>query len=473
MKKVPQASESAILEDILQKLDDTCIQPKDFYEKLKNLVARLENSIWWQKDNLRRQKMLRRRYQQTMKALSAFKKVSEILSETFEIEEICNLAVKIFVHELNFENCSILLLDTNGKTLKLVAGYGKKDRFLQEKEKKAFNRNLRLRVGESLAGLAVQRKKPILIPNTQKCVDFKELPSPVRVKSLLVLPLFSKEKVIGVINLSHPEIEEISTNLKRVLFILSNTLGQAITIARLNHELIREQFQRTQKLASIGQLAASVAHEVNNPVTNILLRAQKIQREGSKEPRISQIAGEIVEETEKISRTINKLLDYSRENRPERKPTDVNSVIRKSLHLTEHYLSKGSGIQVSTRLSSSLPKLSLNKDEMEQVFTNLIINAARAMPEGGKLSISSRIASDPVGGECVSISFRDTGMGISRENLDKIFKPFFTTRSKEGGTGLGLSICKENVKNHKGFIEIKSKPGAGSTFTVILPVRPA
>ena len=159
------------------------------------------------------------------------------------------------------------------------------------------------------------------------------------------------------------------------------------------------------------------------------------------------------------------VLDFSRKSTPRFELCKINDVIDGALELTA-YSTKGQNIKVTKELDSSLPKVRADFDQLQQVYINLILNAIQAMPEGGRLTI--RTGTD---GNWFKTEVQDTGYGISPENMRKLFKPFFTTKDKGKGVGLGLFVCSEIIRRHQGRIEVQSKKGKGTTFTVYLPLR--
>ncbi len=412
---------------------------------------------------------LEKLHKQVIRGLSAFRRMGEIQTVGIDIEAICNEAVQVFVDELDFENCSILLKERN--ELRIKAATGKRDQDLSESEKRTLNRDLRIKVGEGVAGEVVQTGTPMILSDAQTNPHFKSFSGAVEVRSLLCFPLFSKNDPIGVINLSHPDIEEFTTNLTEVLTVLSRMVGHLITISRLNSDLIREQFERTERLASVGQIAASVAHEVNNPLTNVLLRAQKIQLDSQVSDNTRKVAEQIEEASEKIRRIVSRLLDFSRTSRSERTSVDLNKVVEMSLNLTEPFLGDQGPIRLERQFFPDLRPITADRRELEQVFTNLIVNAAEAMaPQGGELTLST--VDDPERQE-VLVRVKDTGAGIPEEHLSRIFDPFFTLRPEGKGTGLGLAICRDLVRDHDGEIHVESTHQGGTTFTVTFPYSSA
>jgi len=403
-------------------------------------------------------------YRETLESLDAVERVAEILSETFNEDEICKRAVQVFVHHLPFENCSVLLLDRSRGVLRLRAAAGKADDRLSESQRRALNRNLEIRVGEGVAGEVVRTGKPVLLANADRSPQFKPFPAAFPIRSLLCLPLCSKDEVIGVLNLSHPEIEEISSDQAKILEVLSRMVGQAITISRLNAELITERFRRSERLVSLGQLSASVAHEVNNPLTNILLRAQRLLLSPALTDADKRMAGEIEEEAEKIAGILGNLLDFSRARSRKARAADVNATVRKILDLTAPLQVNRHRVKTRLELDPEAPMASADPAELEQVFTNLVINAVHAIEKQGEITISTR-----TDGGSVEVRFRDTGCGMDERQRELIFEPFYTTRADSGGTGLGLAVSRQIIRGYGGDLTAESEPGKGSVFLVTLP----
>ncbi|MBN2492767.1 MAG: GAF domain-containing protein [Planctomycetes bacterium] len=416
-------------------------------------------------------------YRQLLRGFAGVRRVGRVLLETSDVDEICRRSVRIMVEDLGAANCSILLLSADRTTLRLAAAHGLGDDALGAAEKAArFNRALTIRAGEGVAGQVVTTGKPRYLANVADDPSFQRLATAVPVKSLYCFPLRSKRSLIGVLNVSHPNLDGAGTNLRRLLSLLSGAIGQVITIARLHRRLLTEEHERQQKLASMGEMAASVAHEISNPVTNILLRAQKLKRAPRDAEEVSRLAAEMEKETHRIIKIVSKLLDVGPDEGEAPALESLNDVVEDTLVLTEHHLRAARAIAVRKDLAEDLPAVRLVRRELEQVFTNLIVNAARAMPAGGVLTIATRLATPaeaPAPGRHVAAAFADTGHGIAPEHLERIFEPFFTTARKTGGAGLGLPISREIVERYGGAIRVESTPGRGTTFTVVLPAGDA
>ncbi|MFH1774499.1 MAG: ATP-binding protein [Methanobacteriota archaeon] len=238
-------------------------------------------------------------------------------------------------------------------------------------------------------------------------------------------------------------------------------LASAFNAMVSNLQDVQRRLIQSEKLASLGAMATGVAHEINNPLANISLNAQRLLREAKEGDRYAERLKIIQENVDTAAGIVKDLLDFSRESELRRAPVDINSLITKVLDDLKH---KFVGIEV-VRNFGDLPEILADDTRLRQVFINIIDNACQAMPDGGRLSIATLVV-----GSTIEIRFTDTGVGIPKENLGKIFDPFFTTREVGKGIGLGLSISYGIIQKHKGKIEVESEVGAGSTFTIKLPV---
>ncbi len=245
--------------------------------------------------------------------------------------------------------------------------------------------------------------------------------------------------------------DELNTSLER----LQSTQQQLIQVA---------------KLGAIGELAASVAHELNNPLAGVLvytkLLEKKIQGESFNKSEALANLAEIETAVNYCSDIIRGLLDFARQSPPLMRPVTISRTIDKAMSLVGHQ-ARMKNIKVTREESSSLPLVIGDFNQLLQVFINLTVNAIQSMTEGGRLVISSRVGEK----EWVEVSFQDTGCGISAENLEKLFTPFFTTKEDVKGVGLGLAVSHGIIERHGGRIEVESQEGQGSIFTVYLPVH--
>ena len=232
---------------------------------------------------------------------------------------------------------------------------------------------------------------------------------------------------------------------------------------------LEEQLQIADKMASIGLLAAGVAHEVNTPLTGISSYTQMLLERADPDAPDTKILEKIERQTFRAAKIVNGLLTLARGGHAaqERGPVDINGVINDVLSLLEHQL-KAVNIQVRRDLSPAVPIVSGIEHKLQQVFLNLFINARDAMPKGGWLSITTRMDED-----VVTVQVGDTGPGIPAEHLARIYDPFFTTKSVGQGTGLGLSITYGIVREHDGAMTCDSRLAEGTRFTLTFPTGPA
>jgi signal transduction histidine kinase len=232
----------------------------------------------------------------------------------------------------------------------------------------------------------------------------------------------------------------------------------------------QEELVQAEKLTSLGQLAASIAHEVNNPLSGVLVYTQlltkKINSDKFTKETVLDYLSKMEPELTRSTRLIRNLLDFARQSPPALREVDINEVVSRASDLAAHS-AELQNIEVIKELNPSLPKPEADFDQLQQVCTNLILNAIQAMPQGGRLTLRTATDSD----DQLRIEVQDTGCGISAENIKKLFTPFFTTKEKGKGVGLGLAVAYGIIQRHQGKIEVRSKEGEGTTFTIHLPLH--
>ena len=231
-------------------------------------------------------------------------------------------------------------------------------------------------------------------------------------------------------------------------------------------EFTRRKFMESERLALVGQLAANVAHELNNPLQGIVTYSHLLLEKNICDEVSNQNIQKIVTQANRARDIIRGLLDFSRQRKPEKTPGDINSMINEGMSLVENQ-ALFQNIQVVLNLDEHIPKVIIDSSQIVRVFINLIVNAAEAMEGNGRLTITSTVETDK---KCVDIIVADTGSGIPEENLEKIFDPFFTTKETGHGVGLGLAISYGIIKEHKGSLSVESEVDKGTTFTVRLPI---
>ncbi len=234
-------------------------------------------------------------------------------------------------------------------------------------------------------------------------------------------------------------------------------------------EFTRRKIMESERLAVIGQLAAGVAHELNNPLQGIVAYSHLLREKQGKNGGNGSDAWveKIVTQADRCTTIVRGLLDFARPRTPVTKPTAIKALVEGCVALVEDQ-ALFHNIEVVRQFGADVPEVVVDPSLMQQVFMNLIINAAEAMPDGGRLRVTTRV--DPAE-QMVEVEVSDTGRGIAQADMDRIFDPFFTTKAVGHGTGLGLAISFGIVKEHHGTISVESEPGKGTTFSVRLPLR--
>lgn len=347
---------------------------------------------------------------------------------------------------------------------------------------------VRLQPGEGIAGWALEHGQPVLVEDAQSDPRFlgrADQPLDSRTRAVMAVPLLTTEHAIGVIAVSSGEPDAYSRNELNTLQAIASTLAVALENARLYEELKRllrerEQAQaqliHAEKIAALGQLVTSIAHEINNPLQAVqgclTLADEELDEQQRPETmkRYLTIAGS---EIERIAAIVRRMRDFYRPAREGLRSTDLHGVLESVLELTNKQLQQ-SDVAVEREWTGDLPVIQANPDHLKQVFLNLVLNGIDAMPAGGVLRVSTALDRMQVGSgqqprSAVRIEFSDTGEGMSPETQSHLFEPFFTT--KERGSGLGLSISYGIIQSHHGEITVTSHVGLGTTFTILLPVE--
>lgn len=261
---------------------------------------------------------------------------------------------------------------------------------------------------------------------------------------------------------------EMTHNLKQAQDELAHWGSQLESKVEERTREIKEmqmRLVRSEKVASLGELVAGIAHELNNPLTGVLMFSSMIASDSRLDPELKPDFATIIRETQRCAEIVRGLLDFARERVPKKEPSAVEKILEQTLALVSHH-NAFHDIRVERNYVAT-PEIQADPNQLEQVFMNLLINAAQAMENGGVLRIETGKNKKNTN---VLVKISDTGCGISEENLAKIFDPFFSTKGHQG-TGLGLSVSYGIIENHGGTIEVESRPGQGSTFTITLPVQ--
>lgn len=275
------------------------------------------------------------------------------------------------------------------------------------------------------------------------------------------------ENIYAQLANSQVEIERVNKELLQ---------GKELEKAYKELQQLQAQLIHSEKMASLGQLAAGIAHEINNPLGGIVVYSHLLLEELPLDSPCRSKVEKIVKESIRCKEIVKGLLDFARQTESKIELTDLNKLLEETLALFEKQV-LFQNIKIRKYLSNRIPKINVDKSQLQQAFTNIILNAASAMEGVGNLDISTKLTllENSLTGltdkKLVEIEFTDTGCGIPSENLKRIFDPFFTTKPAGQGTGLGLAITYGIVKKHNGSIDVKSEVGKGSIFTIKLPVE--
>jgi two-component system, NtrC family, sensor kinase len=267
------------------------------------------------------------------------------------------------------------------------------------------------------------------------------------------------------------ELSELAGAFNQMATDLKKAQRRIVQEAETRLELERG-LRESEKLATIGQLASGLAHEIGTPLNIIVGRAELIRRKPGDQGGMQKNLGIIIDQTERVIKIIQELLGFARKKKAEQVPLNICVLLGTTLDLLDHQIQK-QRVWVVKDLKETLPPLVADPDQLQQVFLNLILNAIQSMPEGGKLFLSASVKEITKKGldgqrRCMEVCVEDTGAGMGKEVLASLFNPFFTT--KEKGTGLGLMVTQGIVQDHDGWIEVESEKGKGSTFKVYFPL---
>ncbi len=368
----------------------------------------------------------------------------------------------------------IMLKDEESQQLVLQAVY----------RKKGIDENQEISLSATIAEQVMKTGESLLISDAGVDERFKEAESIViqGIRSTMCVPIKIKDRILGilyvdtkgkVVSFTHDDLEMLTAISHQAAVAIENS-QLFENLHKVNQELKQQQSQliESEKLSALGKLASGVAHEINNPMTSILgysqLIFQQLGKQNLDEQKIKECAefAEIVEsEAHRCQSIVQTLLQFGRRKKEEMVLTDVNKPIESALAIARFHMKK-SHIEIKRELLASVASIMADRNQLEQVFLNLIINARDAMEkQGGTLLISSCNTDQKE----VVVKFSDTGCGIPEDKIEEIFKPLYTTKEEGKGTGLGLSITQDILEHHKAKIEVDSVVGKGTTFTIRFP----
>jgi two-component system NtrC family sensor kinase len=405
---------------------------------------------------------------QRNRELAALIEINRVLTSSLDLDQILGATVQGIREILQVEVGSLVLVDEEEDKLVFRTTFS---------PDRGWITGGTIQPGAGIVGYVVQSGESRLVNNVERDPHFSpdvDEEAGITSRAILCVPLTIQDRVIGAIEVINKLDGTFTARDQELLQAMAASVAVAVENANLYSELAdfatelersQAQLVQAEKMAAIGRLAASIAHEINNPLQAVHNSLHLSLHRGLDVDKRQQYVRMAQVEVERLIEIVQRMLDFYRPSRGRAAPVDVNDIVANVLTLTQKRLEHG-GVRVHTRLSPDLPALPVVADQITQVFLNLIINAIEAMPSGGDLALQTMGAED---GRWVLVYFRDTGHGMTPEQITNLFEPFYTTKSD--GTGLGLAISYGIVERHNGTIEVTSQPGKGTTFVVKLPVR--
>ena len=423
-------------------------------------ILRLQEENRQLQDRVLREKSDYGALRASMNELLNMHELTEAISTTFTISDIISALMDLSARFLPSESCGVFSL--GGKDLEMEV--------LSTRGDQRVVQCVQGQCDDGIIDWVLREQRPVVVEDMSTVGQ-----SGMETCSVVLVPLRVRARNIGLYGLycRRPK-DAFTVGEMGLLSVLANQTAIALENARLYSELTssntqlkesQQQLLMAEKMAAIGRLAGGVAHEVNNPLQIMLSRVQLLRMNAGSRDRLEEGLDSIERGVKRISKIIRGLLDIAGHSAAEKAwgPCDLVAALERTLELVRHELERAE-VKIAFTCDNCLPLVAGNIGELEQVFLNLIINAQHAMPEGGTLAVSARVVD-----EAVLMEFSDTGIGIPDTLLDQIFDPFFSTRSEQGGTGLGLSVSYGIVERHGGSIEVQSKCGKGTCFSICFP----
>jgi PAS domain S-box-containing protein len=408
--------------------------------------------------------------------LATLSSIATTLTSSLDLREVLQRTIDEILKLLHGASIRIYMLEPKGEWLNLVAWRGASSAFI---DREHFQRR---RVGDGLLGRTVLHRRTIVVDNFLRADDpYVEDIVEEGLVSSVYIPLMAKEKPVGALCVSSYTEFRFSRDFVEFLTAVGNQIGVAMENANLYEGLkeayeelrrTQEQLIRTEKLASLGKLAATIAHEINNPLSVVLtytkLMKNMLQRGAFTPKRLSDISrflGTMESETARCGEIVRNLLAFARHSTLNMAEHRVEEIIQRTVALIAHDLEMKE-MRLRCSWEPGLPPVKCDFRQIQQAILNLMMNGVEAMGKGGLLTVEARM--DPREG-FVQLSVSDTGCGIPEENLSQIFEPFFTTKEEAKGVGLGLAVVYGIITRHGGSIEVESRVGEGTTFRISLP----
>jgi signal transduction histidine kinase len=383
-----------------------------------------------------------------------------IISET-NFDEILEQITEQTFRLMKTRLCSVFLLSEDGTELILSACRGGTD---------LYRGKPNLRTEDSLLGSVVTRHKPITVVDVVRDKGYiqTDIARKERLVSMLAVPLIFAEKTIGVLAVYTQQRHRFSNDEVKILTTLGDLAAVAIEKGRLFARVVdmEEKIRASERLSALGLLAAEIAHEIRNPLTVMQMLFHALVESMALDDKSQRDAALIGEKMRQMNRILDQVLSFARSSEPIKDSVHAQQLFDDVFLLTRHKLQQ-QGIEVRSSVPEGLPAFRADREQIEQVLLNLILNAAEAMPKGGNLRLTAAVE-EFEGETYLVLAVRDNGQGMSAEQIDNLFAPFLTY--KESGTGIGLAIVKKIMENHSSKVQVESKLGQGTKFKLLFPI---
>ncbi len=389
--------------------------------------------------------------------LVVMQRLSNSIGTAVEPNAIISTLIELTQQVIPVNEAGIFLFDASAKRLLPLTAHGSQ-KLVDEAQQQ---------LESGIVDWLFAEKKTVVIPDLSKLIEDGSS------RNYVLVPLILRRQGIGIYLIqTAKKQEEFSHQDVQLLSVLANQAAVGIENWRVNAQLMKAnnelkmfqaQMLQAAKLAAVGELAASIVHEIKNPVQILVMQMNLVMSDRLQGDWKTMLDTQI----KRLSDITRRLMNFSHSvgEEYEYEPVDLNRELKFIADIIAHDY-KNNNIAVQFHLSDHLPTIAGSVNHLQQVFLNMLINARDAMPKGGTMTITTEVKNFRA-----VISFSDTGTGITMENMSKLFTPFFTTKEAGKGTGLGLSICNKIVSNHKGEIKVESEEGKGTTFIISLPIK--
>ncbi len=465
------------VEAVMKGANNECFHALITGNLLSNGSGEITGYVTFVRD-LSEQKKIESYLKQANAELRALNTIAKTVGGSLDLNDILNNVINNVKDTLKADSVRIYLLDEERESLYLAAHTGLSDRFISRPHIKCR------KVGEGLLGEAAKEGKAIIVEDLRKApTPFKTAVFKEDLQAAVYIPLTSKGKVVGILCVSTHYPHKFTSKHMEFLTGIGVQIGMAVENANLYAEteraykqlqIAQEQLIRSEKLVSLGKLAATIAHEINNPlsavITYIKLMTKIFKKEFVPVEKVRDVRkylGIMESETVRCANIVKDLLAFSRQSSLNKKLNDIEEIIDRALAIIGHDLELKE-ITLRKEISPNLPPVPCDFQQIQQAVLNLLSNAAEATSKHGNITIEANLADS---GKEVEINVKDDGVGIDPADIPFVFEPFFTTKKEGKGVGLGLAVVYGIVKKHGGRVEVDSQPGKGTIFHIYLPVE--